>query len=73
MNLVLLRKYAEARRELSAAVRLAPADPDSLAYLAYSEIALGEIDSARAHVRAALAVSPANPVARQLADALRRR
>lgn len=51
-------------------MRLDPRDADSLAHLAYCEIKTNEIEDARAHVRAALAIAPANALARQLAAAL---
>jgi len=70
LNLLLLGRIEEAKRELSEAVRLDPDDPDSLAHLAYCEIKLGEMDQARAHVRATLKHDPNHQLARQLAAAL---
>ena len=70
LNLSVLGRFDDAARELAEAVRLDPHDADSLTYLAYSEIKLGRTDDARAHVRAALAVQPDQPLANQLAQAL---
>jgi 4-amino-4-deoxy-L-arabinose transferase-like glycosyltransferase len=70
LNLLLLGRIADAKRELAEAVRLDPDDPDSLAHLAYCEIKLGETDRAVAHVRAALLNAPDHQLARQLAAAL---
>lgn len=71
LNLLVLGRIVDAKRELAEAVRLDPNDPDSLAHLAYCEIELGEIEQARAHVRAALMHAPDHQLGRQLAAALR--
>ena len=71
LNLTVLNRFDEAARELNEAVRLDPKDADSLAYLAYCEVKLGQTDAARAHVRAALAIKPDHPLANQLAAAIR--
>lgn len=71
LNLTVLNRFDEAARELNEAVRLDPKDADSLAYLAYCEVKLGQTDAARAHVRAALAIKPDHPLANQLAAALK--
>ena len=70
LNLLVLGRIADAKRELAEAVRLDPNDPDSLAHLAYCEIKLGEIEQARVHVRATLMKAPDHQLARQLAAAL---
>jgi 4-amino-4-deoxy-L-arabinose transferase-like glycosyltransferase len=70
LNLLLLGRVADAKQELAEAVRLDPKDPDSLAHLAYCEVKLGEIEEARAHVRATLQHAPDHQLARQLAAAL---
>lgn len=70
LNLLLLGRIADAKRELAEAVRLDPQDADSLAHLAYCEIKLGEIDAAQRHVRAVLMNTPGHQLARQLAAAL---
>jgi Flp pilus assembly protein TadD len=71
LNLLVLHRMDEARVELREAVRLDPSDVDSLAHLAYCEIKLGDVETARRHVRAALALKPDDALARQLAGALR--
>ena len=71
LNLTVLNRFDEGARELNEAVRLDPKDADSLAYLAYCEVKLGQTDAARAHVRAALAIKPDHPLANQLAAAIR--
>lgn len=71
LNLLVSGRFDEALRELSEATRLDPRDPDSLAHLAYVEAKLGRAADARAHAAAALAIDPANALARQLAAALR--
>lgn len=70
LNLLLLGRIVDAKRELAEAVRLDPDDPDSLAHLAYCEIKLGEVEAARGHVRATLKHAPDHQLARQLAAAL---
>ena len=72
LNLLDLRRYDEAARELAEAARLDPRDPDSLSRLAYCELELGRTADARAHVDAALALNPDDALATQLAAALRR-
>jgi len=72
LNLVLLDRLEEARRELHEAVRLDPQDADTLAHLAYCEIKLGRVEDALPHLAAARRVDPANVLARQLAAALKR-
>jgi Flp pilus assembly protein TadD len=68
--LLVERRFDEAARELAEAVRLDPANADSLSHLAYCELALNRAADARAHVRAALSLAPDDPFARQLAAAL---
>jgi 4-amino-4-deoxy-L-arabinose transferase-like glycosyltransferase len=70
LNLLLLERIVDAKRELAEAVRLDPKDPDSLAHLAYCELKLGDLEQARLHVRAALTSAPDHELARQLAAAL---
>jgi Flp pilus assembly protein TadD len=70
LNLILLGRNDDAKRELQEAVRLDPKDPDSLAHLAYCEVKLGHVDDARRYVSAALARDANNALARQLAAAL---
>jgi len=72
LSLLLLGRFEDATRELSAAVRLDPRDPDALANLAFCELSLGRPGDARAHVDAALAIDPAHPFARQVAAAIQR-
>jgi tetratricopeptide (TPR) repeat protein len=45
LNLLVLGRIAEARRELEAAVRLDPRDADALAHLGYCELMLGDLAS----------------------------
>ena len=70
LNLLLLERFQEAARELSEAVRLEPANADSLAHLAYAEVKLNRLPPAREHVAAALGIDPQHALARQLAGAL---
>lgn len=70
LNLVVLDRLADARRELADANRLAPGDADTLAHLAYCELKLGDVEAARAHVREALTADSGHELARQLAAAL---
>ncbi|MDQ3068373.1 MAG: glycosyltransferase family 39 protein [Acidobacteriota bacterium] len=70
LNLLVMERWEDARRELREAVRLAPGDADSLAHLAYCEIKLGDAVAAREHVRAALQADATHALARQLAAAL---
>ena len=72
LNLVLLGRIEEARRELQEAVRYDPADADSLAYLTYCELELGRVADAREHLRAARALKPDDPFVRRLAAAIPR-
>jgi tetratricopeptide (TPR) repeat protein len=72
LNLLVLGRHGEAARELAEAVRLDPRDPDSLSHLAYCELRLRRLPDARAHTAAALAINPADTLARQLAAALPR-
>ena len=68
VNLVVLKRFADAARELSEAVRLDPKAAPGFAYLAYSEQQLGRMDDARTHLRAALSLDPNDPVARALSS-----
>ena len=70
LNLLLLGRLDDARRELAEADRLEPGNADTLAHLAYCDVKLGRVDEARRHVRAALASAPDHQLARQLAAAL---
>ena len=70
LNLLLLERFRDAERELGEAVRLDPANTDSLAHLAYAEVKLNRLPPAREHVAAALAIDPQHALARQLAGAL---
>lgn len=71
VNLVLRNEIASARAELGEAVRLAPGQPDALAYLAYCEAAVGDLDAARRHASTALEIDPAHQVARSVLGAIR--
>ena len=71
LNLLLLERFDAAAAELAAANRLDPRDADTLAHLAFCEAKLGRIVEARAHVTSALALDPAQPLARQLQAMLR--
>jgi tetratricopeptide (TPR) repeat protein len=72
LNLLVLRRYEEAARELTEAVRLDPRDADALSRLAYCELELGRPGDARAHAEAALALNPGDPLATQLVAAIGR-
>jgi tetratricopeptide (TPR) repeat protein len=72
LNLLVLGRYEEAARELAEAARLDPRNADSLSHLAYCELKLGRFADAATHVSAAFALNPDDPVARQVAAALRR-
>ena len=71
LNLLVLKRFDEAARELTEAVRLDPRNADSLAHLAYCELQTGRAAQARAHVAAALAIDPNHPLANQLRTVLR--
>jgi tetratricopeptide (TPR) repeat protein len=71
LDLLVLEKFDEAARELGEASRLDPRDADTLSRLAYCEVKLGRLDEARGHVTQALTINPSDPLARQLAAALR--
>jgi len=66
-----LGNYGDAAARLAEASRLAPSDASALAYLAFAELKLGRPDAARTHAAAALALDPAEPLARQLAGTIR--
>jgi 4-amino-4-deoxy-L-arabinose transferase-like glycosyltransferase/Flp pilus assembly protein TadD len=71
LNLLVLKRFDEAARELAEAVRLDPRDPDSLAHLAYCELQLGRAADARTHADAALAIEPGHQLARQVRALIR--
>jgi Flp pilus assembly protein TadD len=71
LNLLVLSRFDEAARELGEASRLDPRDVDTLSRLAYAEAKLGRLAEARQHTAAALALNPADPLARELAALLR--
>lgn len=71
VNLVVLNRFADAARELGEAVRLDPRNAASFSYLAYAEAKTGRIAEARQHLAAALALDASDPMALQLAAALR--
>ena len=73
LNLLVLGRIEEAARELTEAVRLDASNPDSLSHLAYCELKLGRPGEALTHADAALARNPGDPLAKQIATALRRR
>jgi tetratricopeptide (TPR) repeat protein len=64
LNLVVLGRFDEAAGELAEASRLDPRDPDTLAHLAYCEYKIGRAADARAHALAALALNPADELAK---------
>ena len=70
LNLLVLRRYDAAARELGEAVRLDPRDADGLSRLAYCELELGRTADARVHAAAALALDPGDPLAAQLVAAI---
>lgn len=71
VNLVLLGRFEEASRELSEAARLNPRDAASFSHLAYCEAKLGRLGDARQHLATALRLDPGDPMAQQLAAAIR--
>ena len=71
LDLLLLERYEDASRELSDASRLDRRDAGTLSHLAYCDAKLGRLDAARTHAAQALAIDPNDPLARQLAAALR--
>ena len=71
LDLLVLNRFEDAVRELADAARLDPRDPDTLSRLAYAEAKLGRAADARRHALAALALNPNDPLAQQLAAALR--
>jgi 4-amino-4-deoxy-L-arabinose transferase-like glycosyltransferase/Flp pilus assembly protein TadD len=72
LNLMVLRRYEDAARELAVAARLDPRDPDTLSRLAFCELKMGRLNDARAHAEAALRLNPGDALARQLAMELGR-
>jgi tetratricopeptide (TPR) repeat protein len=72
LNLLVLGRVDEARRELAEAVRLDPRDADALAHLAYCELQLGDVAAARAHVDAALAIDPSHDLANRISNTIDR-
>jgi tetratricopeptide (TPR) repeat protein len=72
LNLMVLRRYEDAVRELSAATRLDPRDPDTMSRLAFCELKVGRLDDARMHAEAALRLDPRDTLARQLVAELGR-
>jgi tetratricopeptide (TPR) repeat protein len=72
LNLLVLGRLEDARRELAEAARLDPRDADALAHLAYCEFQLGRAAEARVHVAAALAIDPQHDLARRLSSMSRR-
>ena len=72
LNLLVLRRYEEAARELTEAVRLDPRDADALSRLAYCELELGRPSDARAHAEAALLLNPGDPLATRLVASIGR-
>lgn len=70
LNLLLLDRIEDAKKELEESARLKPDDVDTLSHLAYCEIKLGHLDEARRHVRAALALKPDDELSRKLAAAV---
>jgi Tfp pilus assembly protein PilF/4-amino-4-deoxy-L-arabinose transferase-like glycosyltransferase len=73
LNLMVLRRYEDAARELAAAANLDGRDPDTLSRLAFCELKLGRLGDARTHAEAALRLNPGDALARQLATQLGRR
>lgn len=71
VNLVVLGRLADARVQLSEAVARNARLADALAYLAYCDASIGDIDAARRHADAALAIDATHPIARQVRDAIR--
>ncbi|HYN10216.1 MAG TPA: tetratricopeptide repeat protein [Vicinamibacterales bacterium] len=71
LNLLVLGRYEEAARELAEAVRLDSSNADTLSHLAYCELKLGRPADAAIHAGAALALDPDNPLAKQVAAAVR--
>ena len=67
----ILQRFDAAAVELAAANRLDPRDADTLAHLAFCEAKLGRPAEAQAHIAAALALDPNQPLARQLTALLR--
>jgi tetratricopeptide (TPR) repeat protein/4-amino-4-deoxy-L-arabinose transferase-like glycosyltransferase len=72
LALLVLHKYDDARRELTAAAALDPKNADSPANLAFAELQLGRVADARAHVAVALHLDPAQALALRLQASLAR-
>lgn len=70
LNLLLLGRIEDAKRELEESARLGPQNADTLAHLAYCEIKLGHLEDARRHVGSALLLEPDHDLSRKLAAAL---
>lgn len=71
LNLLVLNRFNDAAGELAEAVRLDPRNAASLSHLAYAEARLSRLPEARQHLAAALAIDPGDPMALQLAAAIR--
>ena len=69
--LLVLTRFDDAARELNAAVTIDPRNASAWAQLALAEFRLGRLAEARQHVATALALDPSEPMAAQLAAALR--
>jgi tetratricopeptide (TPR) repeat protein len=72
LDLLVLKRYAEAADEFAATVRLDPRNADALATLAWCEQRLGRLREAREHAASALLLEPQHTVARQVEATLRR-
>lgn len=71
LNLLVLNRFEDAVRELTAAAEGDPRSAASLSHLAYGEAKLGRLAEARRHLAAAFALDENDPMARQLAAVLR--
>jgi len=72
LDLLVLKRYAEAADEFAITARLDPRNADALATLAWCEQRLGRVREAREHVAEALRLDPQHTVARQVEAALAR-
>lgn len=71
VNLVVRNLIPEAAEQLRVAVARNPRQPDALAYLAFCEIALGDIEAGRRHAETALLIDPNHRVAQSVLAAIR--
>lgn len=71
VNLVVRNQIPEAAEQLRGAVARNPRQPDALAYLAFCEVAFGNIETGRRLAETALSIDPTHRVAQSVLAAIR--